>query len=138
MIINGTTVFAQSGVIASGGDISNNSHTISYSIGQPFTQIGTINEGLQQPYKFLIIGLDEIKISSVKVFPNPVSSVLKIQVSNESKSKFGFYSTTGQILREREFNKSTSINVNNFSKGIYFLKIFHTINDIKTFKIIIK
>lgn len=133
-----TSIFAQKGTVSAGGDASNSTHFASYSIGQAFYQTGAISEGLQQPHRTVIIGLDEFHSTKVKVYPNPTADRLNIQAPNGEKRRYSFVSINGKILEESEFNSTAKIHTNNYSKGIYFLRIIHSKNKIETFKIIKK
>lgn len=57
-------------------------------------------------------------LSKVKVFPNPTSD--KITIQGETIQKVDFFDINGKKIRTFFSN---NINVNEFSKGVYFLKI---------------
>lgn len=57
---------------------------------------------------------------TVRVYPNPVTDVLKIESENEIK-EVKLYNYTGQEINIQFFNNS--VNVSSLSQGIYILKI---------------
>ncbi|QOD59722.1 T9SS type A sorting domain-containing protein [Polaribacter haliotis] len=73
--------------------------------------------------------LNDDKIS---IYPNPVSSILNIRITSEVK-KVIIYNLQGQKILE---SISDKIDVSNFSKGIYMLKVITENNRISTKKFI--
>ncbi len=75
-----------------------------------------------------------------KIYPNPVSDVLNIQINSELPAgQFYLYiiNTQGNILYQNKINKQSSIDFSGYQSGIYFLKIFDDTGKFnKTFKII--
>ena len=85
-----TTVHAQRAVLSSGGDASGTGGSVSYSIGQidysyQTGSTGSINQGVQQPYEFFSVGVDEnSNISlSMSAFPNPTNTSLNLVIENQ-------------------------------------------------------
>ena len=62
-------------------------------------------------------------ISSVKTFPNPMSDKLNIQISNNEPAEIILYDVTSRKLLEQNMIGSSTINMKNFSKGIYFYEV---------------
>ncbi len=58
------------------------------------------------------------------VYPNPVSSTLYIENNNSSNLEYEIYSITGQLMLQNKlpFSNNT-IDVSQFSEGIYFLRL---------------
>ncbi|HEX5112971.1 MAG TPA: T9SS type A sorting domain-containing protein [Saprospiraceae bacterium] len=81
------TLIAQQTVLTTGGNISSASGSVSYSIGQVMYnhidgEIGSLNQGVQQPYSFTIVGIDDpLKETSWRLFPNPADQYVNIQMS---------------------------------------------------------
>lgn len=74
----------------------------------------------------------ELKISEVsiaqtlKIYPNPTNSILNIENPKNQKSELQIFNTNGQLVKYERFNQSSnkiSVNIENFNKGIYFIKI---------------
>lgn len=92
------TLNAQSGTVASGGDINTSSGTIAFSVGQiayaPIVgESGDINPGLQQPFQFGLVSTNDIRWGyALKLFPNPASQLMFLQLSSDAEN-----------LREHDF-----------------------------------
>jgi hypothetical protein len=65
---------------------------------------------------------DEILNEGLKIYPNPVSDILSVE-SKLPLKKIEIYSILGQ--RVKEINSGfSSISTNNFSRGIFLIKIY--------------
>lgn len=120
-------------VISSGGGfIHGDSYSLSYTFGEAAVKTYTSNsfiltEGFQQGH---FSALNPRPPADTKVFPNPVVNNLFINiVSNESKNYLvTIYSISGKAIVIVEYSGSASgyfktIDVSNFVKGLYFVKI---------------
>ncbi len=67
----------------------------------------------------------------IRVFPNPASTVVQIDVKNNSSEQlvFRLISPKGQILQQSATN---SLNVSNYPTGIYMLQVLAAKTWIKT------
>ncbi len=62
--------------------------------------------------------------SILKVYPNPVSEVLRIVgISSFSNLNFQIFDAYGQLVKASSINISNSISVSDLSQGMYFLKL---------------
>ncbi len=62
------------------------------------------------------------------LFPNPANNILNIS-SSETISCIEFVSITGQVISRIEVNGETAIcNIENLAQGMYFVRIYGTIN----------
>ena len=97
---------------------------------------GKIVEGsvTLQPYCSVILmkystptainALPNRNIPIVNVFPNPVTNELMIEVEqNNSRKGFDLINSSGRSVLKGSLFEKTTVNVTNFSPGIYFLKI---------------
>ena len=67
--------------------------------------------------------------SNITIYPNPVVSTLNIDTENINT--ISIYNTLGQLVTEINVNSNnTQINVNNWSKGVYFIKLSNNENTI--------
>jgi agmatine deiminase len=89
----------------------------------------------QQPMATVLSIIENQKLE-IKIYPNPAKTSFQIQSENIIK-KIEIYNENGQKLKEIEIPKN-DVNIEDLSKGIYFVKIFKTANECKTFKIIKK
>jgi hypothetical protein len=66
---------------------------------------------------------EEFDTSSLKLYPNPVLSVLNID-NNLTNQPYNIIDTLGKIVLKGKLNEGdTTINVEHLSKGIYHLKV---------------
>ncbi|MFT4973986.1 MAG: hypothetical protein ACI9JY_003200, partial [Saprospiraceae bacterium] len=68
--------------------------------------------------------VNHLEIEGLKIFPNPVADLLFIEI-NDLNATFQaeILNTQGQILIEKSLQNTQSIDVADFPKGIYYLKI---------------
>ncbi|MFD2601997.1 T9SS type A sorting domain-containing protein [Flavobacterium suzhouense] len=145
---------AQQAVTASGGEISGSGGTASLSSGQiVYTVIsgsgGTATQGVQQPFEISVIGKDEQKSISLKttvpvnaiVSPNPTVATISLFIEHEDLSNFRYelYDLNGRIISNNRIReKETIITMEKYPSGMYILKIYDGMHQIKNFKIIKK
>lgn len=139
---------AQVNTNSSGGNSSNNSGSVSFSIGQiVYTSntnaSGSINQGVQQPYEILTLGQKETESNlSVTLFPNPTINYLTIEIGDykEENLSFNMYDIQGKIITKGKISSDrTLVNTINLTPATYFLKITNTNNKIiQSFKILKK
>jgi opacity protein-like surface antigen len=137
--------YAQESSNASGGDASGSGGTVAYSIGQTFytyqsSSNGNTNHGVQQPYLISAVGIDEgISTISLITYPNPTSDYLLLELFDYSNEKIDYQliDLKGKIILNGSINNAQAkVDLNAYSKGIYFIKVFKQSEEIKTFKII--
>jgi len=145
-----SSVFAQSSINASGGDILTGSNgSISYSVGQAVytTNTGTtgsVAQGVQQPYEIseILSSIDYSElVKDLKIFPNPSTDVLTVNMhnTNDLQLDYQIVDINGKVLKaEKNIQDETNINVSAYPSAIYFLKIANQNKEVKTFKIIKK
>lgn len=81
------------------------------------------------------MGLQENLQSSVKVYPNPASSYIRIESSTQNIERVTIYNTLGQVVKTQNIN-GADIDVSGLSRGTYLLKIETTQGKTSTHKII--
>ena len=156
-------VFAQSSVNASGGDFSNSSTSVSYSVGQvgyvEYENGISVNEGVQQPYEIYditniigesvndagrrnsddILGIEEAKLEiSLSAYPNPTDDYLTLLVEGtDAEMEYSVYDISGRMLSaQKVFSGETSIDMSNLPPATYFVKVTGEEIVLKTFKIV--
>jgi len=78
---------------------------------------------------FNVLGVSEAKRLNFKMYPNPASERITIQLpSGSNKAAVQFYDYLGRLALEktissRDNNNNNNIDVNNLSKGVYILKV---------------
>lgn len=58
-----------------------------------------------------------------KIYPNPAKDKLYIEVGNKNQSSASLYSITGQLIQQKIFNQTTTLEISNMPSGLYLLKI---------------
>ena len=134
---------AQQSSNAAGGNATGSGGSASYSVGQVvYTGLpGSSNQGVQQPYEFFTVGIDEnkdINLSMV-VFPNPAQSVLNLKIENQvfEGLSYQLFDVTGQQLLDQQiYNQLTAIQITKLPAGTYLLRVGDSKKVLKTFSII--
>jgi len=73
------------------------------------------------------VGIDEVLDNGIKIFPNPVNKLLTVQTFNSTVSQIKMINVLGELMINLStINASTStIKVEGFAKGIYFIQLFN-------------
>ena len=141
-----TGIKAQQGFTAAGGGASGSGGTAAYSVGQIVYTTntgagGSVAQGVQQPYEIsIVLGLEDHQISlNMKVYPNPTSDFLILNVGNFELSTLNFelFDVSGKLLESKKITSITeTISMENLPSSTYFLKVTSNNEEVKTFKII--
>jgi len=141
-----TGIKAQQGFTASGGGASGSGGTAAYSVGQIVYTTntgagGSVAQGVQQPYEIsIVLGLEDHQISlEMKVYPNPTSDFLILNVGNFELSTLNFelFDVSGKLFESKKITSITeTISMENLPSSTYFLKVISNNEEVKTFKII--
>lgn len=141
-----STTYSQKSIVATGGKATGTGGTASFSVGQisyksPNGNI--VSDGVQQPYEIATLGKSHFENISLEmnVFPNPAADELRLKIGeNEEVLSYQLFDINGKSLSDAKkiIENETIINLTNFDKGIFFLKINSTNQTLKTFKIIKK
>lgn len=68
--------------------------------------------------------VDEASIATSKVYPNPVSSVLNVEILNAEATSIAIYSLDGSLVKSEKLNGvSGTVNVEDLKSGIYLYTI---------------
>ncbi|NLA23653.1 MAG: T9SS type A sorting domain-containing protein [Bacteroidales bacterium] len=140
-------LFAQNLISSGGGVADNNNIKASFSIGEPIIETFSKNNmHLTQGFHQSVISVTAIEINEYKdfninVFPNPANSFVNVNIKSENFQAFKYqlFDTNGKLLQNQTFDKQNiQIDVQNFPKGIYFLKVYHQKEHYSTHKLIIE
>lgn len=75
--------------------------------------------------------------NTISIFPNPTTSEITVN-SNVELQKIELYDISGQLLLvEKSKENKQTINLNSFSNGVYFLKLYNNERLIKNEKLVI-
>jgi hypothetical protein len=142
-----TSLHAQESIPTSGGDVSGNGGSVSFSVGQLvyITNTGTDGsaaQGVQQPFEISVISeFEEAKRISVQcsVYPNPTKDYLTLKIENVVLTTliFSLYDSNGKLLESKKIeDEETNLVLGNLIPGDYFLKVTDDNKEVKSFKII--
>lgn len=141
-------VFSQSAVVPAGGTASGSGGSATYTVGQIADQRVEssgkyIIEGVQQPYEFLIVGVDNypgIKLEAV-LFPNPTPDFINLRISNFEIPDYGLtaelYDKNGRLLKVFTVSDLlTRMDLTIYPSATYQLRVMDEKRLLKTFQII--
>tara|TARA_B100000683_G_C12374698_1_gene508659 strand:+ start:208 stop:699 length:492 start_codon:yes stop_codon:yes gene_type:complete len=112
----------------SGGSFANNTIIMDFSIGELAVQTLQNNEILTQGFhqEVLKIGtlINELEILT-KIYPNPTSKLLFIELKKESDGDILMYDIKGKLVLQDKFQnqKIKQLDISTFSPGNYLLHI---------------
>lgn len=141
-------VFSQSAVVPAGGTASGSGGSATYTVGQIADQRVEssgkyIIEGVQQPYEFLIVGVDNypgIKLEAV-LFPNPTPDFINLRISNFEIPDYGLtaelYDKNGRLLKVFTVSDLlTRMDLTIYPSATYQLRVMDEKRLLKAFQII--
>ena len=152
LILSGLLLFglnglkAQDAIPTSGGNVSGNGGTVSYTVGQVIYATytgsnGSVSHGVQQPYEISVVSRVEFTTIELacSAYPNPTTDKLILKVENLERSNLNYQllDINGKLLASNKVEGSeTCISMGSLTPSIYFLKVFDGVNEAKIFKII--
>lgn len=137
-------IYGQNNTVSCGGDISNASGSVSYTVGQVvFNHVentsGSVREGVQQTYSADIITGAERNEIQLSVFPNPTNerAVLQIEPEYLGLLNYSLFNAAGQLINTQALqNTETAVSLANLANGIYILSVDNGTKTIKSFRIV--
>ncbi|MBP6459381.1 MAG: T9SS type A sorting domain-containing protein [Crocinitomicaceae bacterium] len=144
-ILTGIVSYGQTSVVASGGSVSNNSGSISYSIGQVAYQSvsnssGSVSQGVQHAFEISTLSLEENKFNfTLNAFPNPTTENLNLRVGNYKQEKLAYklIDLEGKVISEAPLlSEETTIDMKQLPVATYFVEVHNEEKKVQTFKII--
>ena len=145
MILSVMGLSAQSVIVPFGGDATDGSVTVSYTVGQVAVQANsdggtTIYEGVQQPYEIQIIGIDNYSgiVLNAIVYPNPTVGNVQLTINDEQlEGEVRVFDMNGKILFVKKIEgENTEIPMSDLAAGTYFVNVCQGQQVLKTFKVI--
>lgn len=142
-----TTGNAQYAITTAGKNTNNSSGKISYTIGQlafetAKTSNGSISQGVQQAFEITTVlsntDFSELN-ANLMAYPNPTVNTITLKIKDGNKHNLScqIIDINGKLLLETKITENeTSIQMENFTKSTYFLKVTENNKQVKTFKII--
>jgi hypothetical protein len=85
---------------------------------------GALNRDVLLDTTFNVLGLNDVVLAEVKLYPNPSNGIITIK-SNSNINKINIYSQTGAILKtfSDEYNTEIKLDLTSLVSGIYFFEI---------------
>ena len=146
-----TLMYSQEVFVSAGDSKGNNDLTIDYSIGQIFYQSfpdsdysgvrSYYKEGVHQVY-YVDSNVRRLNFDIVTyTYPNPTKGVFNIQLDLDASDfaglSYSIHSPQGQLIRSGEVKTNPfSIDITDFSSGVYFVYLYSNLNETKLIKII--
>jgi hypothetical protein len=131
-VLTGVAVSAQEVVASSGSSGTITGYKVDWTLGEPVieTYAGSVNiltQGMHQT-KLLVTGIRELTIPGleIKVYPNPVSEILMIEVIQTGNDLFRYelFDIAGRKTVAKQMSSNTGeIDMSSYVSGIYFLKV---------------
>ncbi len=81
------------------------------------------------------LSTDDFNALSFNVYPNPTTGIINVETT-EQLSAYTIYDATGRMVRERMFDSSNQINLENASNGVYFIRIITVEGNAGTVKVV--
>ena len=139
--------YAQSSLNTGGGNTNGAGGSVSYSIGQVFTQAvsdtsGKVNQGVQQPIEiFINTGLNNktIQLIHANVFPNPTQHILVLEISEKNLSTYSYIlqDLAGKVIETKTItNDKTELQVAHLKSATYIVNILKGETILKSFKVV--
>lgn len=134
-------VISTTGTHAAGANVQ-----LSWTIGEPVIETFTgtsviLTQGFHQS-RLTVTTVDPVVYPGVTllVYPNPVSSFLKLEIKGEGLKDLSFclYDINGRLLQNKQVeNQPEMIGMENYAPGAYFLKVFRENSlPLQSFKIV--
>ncbi len=124
------------------GAVSSSSATYNNAIaGQTYYIVVDADDGSGSAYDLVVTCPVVTNVTNIAatnkllIYPNPTNGLINISTNNQTIKRVTFINTLGNKIKEFSPNNNT-INIKNYPKGIYFLKIITNDNKLSTFKII--
>ena len=109
--------------------------------GEVYIINGTsFSEYVTEIYKFnlnSILSVDEFTHLSIDVYPNPSSDIVYISLEKDQLKKLELYSISGKLLLNNYLNTEFyALNIDGYTSGLYYLRVYNQNGDVVNLKII--
>ena len=88
--------------------------------GKPYSHLVSNIEKMLFSYE---VSIEDIETADCKVYPNPASSFLKINVNNTEIIHYQLFSIDGRMLMAGDCHNDEGINISTLPQGLYLLKV---------------
>lgn len=136
------TGWTQQNTVSTGGNATGTGGTANYSVGQvDYSNAqgtnGSINQGVQQPFEFYLLGIGEELVIDILLYPNPTNEFIVLQLDNFTNDlKYSLVDMNGKIVAQAAIeSKESQIDMRQYASGKYNLTISNDTTN-QTIKII--
>jgi hypothetical protein len=92
---------------------------------------------VDEPIGTNVLSIDTIEKLTASVYPNPTNGIVNISLKEGSLLKIELFSMTGKLLFKKNLNSETyTLDMSDYSSGLYHMKVFNQNNDIVNTKIL--
>lgn len=140
-----TKIYSQQVVGSAGMSYENQNVNLSWTLGEVAimtleNQNQMLTQGFHQPI-LVVLNSDDVTTfdKTIKVFPNPTSDYVILQVDNEINQSmfYRLYDFAGQLIQfDIITSELTNINFEFLPAGVYLITINDSIRQLKSFRII--
>jgi hypothetical protein len=118
----GIDIDGESAADQSGWSVALSADANAVIIGSPYNTTNGLNSGQARVYDIsALLASDNFVLANFNVYPNPVSSVLTIELPEYlTLEKVTLYNNLGQIVKE---NKTAMLDIDALAKGTYFVEV---------------
>lgn len=130
--------WAQSGIVAGGGNMTNEEGSLSCSIGQvDFKQKssadGQVNAGIQQAageLSRITHSSDEEYVGyGISAYPNPTKDNVLVTINDAEEHAYTLTNVEGKLIQQGKMTRSAQLSLADQAIGTYLLKITTKINE---------
>lgn len=128
---------AQQAIVTTGGDLYTTSGSVAYSVGQvaftsPANEVGSISQGVQQPFQLSIVGISELHwVSMFELYPNPANQNLYLHATGSEQTmklsafQARIFDMLGNLVATQKLQDDVNmISVSALPTATYFIQIW--------------
>lgn len=72
----------------------------------------------------VVTAINQVELSSIDIYPNPINGYFTIRLKDVKNTKIEIYNISGQLILQKSLIQNTiKIDLTDYSKGIYFVKV---------------
>ncbi len=75
------------------------------------------------PSNLTVLGINKTDAFETKLYPNPTTDYVKLISNNQNIKQYAIYNILGSKVSEGKLNNNKTINVQNYTNGIYFIRL---------------
>ncbi len=109
--------------------------TLSIRVQQGSNHIWSLT-ALIDSLNLIMVGINDLEELGLSIYPNPFSDEIHVTVKNEENLRLILYDNVGKIILDKHVEKSTIINAQNLTAGVYVLIVYSNTEKLYGTKII--